>query len=374
MTYDGSMDRHDSRMPVCAFLLAEVRLVPGVLNMQLDWLLHYAASNAGSEGLIEEPAKKTENLEYGIWLTVMSWLSSKDMFQCTRSCSTFHKLVAPSGPAFEFWKQHCSAGPVGIHTMDVVWLHAVASSSVIASYMERAKHVKIAGELRFQAAQELKAFATAFDYTVTLFPYARYFAPTGAALPGACSLVPGQKSPFAAQWRFDSPEVASFCEAYFPRAFFGALYSKPVKFRWAVGPGRTVDIYVYLLLCMTNDGRFMLAWESSVSGVLVQDLDYVELLVLGVAMDASDGATMPVAILPYSGLGAKGSSSYPAVYETVCCQFRTDDYIFHVIRSGGPLTCIVNLILKCAGEQQTITCESGKSAASCQACVSRSCV
>lgn len=348
------MDRKDLCMPISAFVLTTVRLAPGVLNMQLPWLLRNAASNLGSNGIIVEPARETDKLEAGIWLTIMMWLSSKEMLQCSTSCCTLCKLVAPGGLALQFWKRHCNMKYVGIHSMEVVCLHAAASSSVIAHYMERAKHVRVAGELRFQASQELTAFAAAFDYAVMQAP-GIYFATGGMALPQACSQISAERNLVAAQWTFDTQEVACFCQSTgIPVG--NPVRSKAVKFWWPVCPGKTIDIHVYMLLCMTSDGRLMLAWETSMSTALEQDFDYVEFLLSGVAIDASEDANMPVAILPYSGNGAYVSPSPVAGCQMVCSLFRTGSSTFQTIRSGKPLTCIVDFVLKSSGDQQDIMC------------------
>lgn len=354
MNCDFAMDRKELCMPMSAFLLTTGRLVPGVLNMQLSWLLRNATKNLGNKRIIAGPAREIDKLEAGIWLTIMSWLSTKEMLHCSASCGNLSKLVAPDGPALKFWKGQCNMDYAGIHSMDGVCLHAVASSSVIAQYVERAKHVKVAGMLRFQASQELTAFAAAFDYAVVKCP-AMFFATDGTALP-AFSPVADKRKLFAAQWAFDSREVACCCQNM-RHNIASPVCSKPAKFRWPVCPGKTIDIHVYLLLCMTSDGRLMLAWKTSMSGALEQDFDYAEFLVSGFAIqvNASEDTSMPVAILPYAGNGADGSTPLVGC-RRVCSLFRTESSTFQAIRSGQPLTCIVDVALKAAGEQQLIMC------------------
>lgn len=282
-------------------------------------------------------------------------LSSSDVLRCGSSCRAVATLVHSEVDAV------CKilSGHGGIHRTNDVWLHTIATAAEISRYMIKTSNVSISGALHFNASVDMTAYELALEYC-------RHHSWKDWPYNGSKDLEKKNEGAhlFAQDFFFDTASVQSLLRDSSGPEFVRSTSS--LQLQWDES-FRAVCFSVRLVMRRAGDGVFAFLWEVLAGGLLIQDLDLLEVCVRGCLKSVSNetGNMQPLQVSTFKGFCAQsGVSEGLSFVDSSDAAFQVigEDYIteksafFDALLAGEPMTGIVRFEAACMGVNLPLAC------------------
>jgi hypothetical protein len=285
-------------------------------------------------------------------LEVFTWLPSNDVLKCAACCREFSHLL--NEEAHAFWSS-CETQP-GFHDSSCVWLHTIASTDEVASYMRKVRRATIIGALEFESAQDIMDLARMLEYGFKADWASHAKGHTEDEQVNLC----------ISKWSFKVSDVQSFSDdGVFPQRISSTSI---VEAHWGDKHHNEVSFEVRLALCKVGCGQFAFAWDVSfMRSMPSQDDKPLDVCVKAYAkVRTSSGKeedhllrVMPFMNLTgpklfqkrlsmssdHSGFGSAGTTSH----------FTRQSEIFLDLLAGEPVVCAGRIDLRYGGVEQVVT-------------------
>lgn len=266
-------------------------------------------------------------LDVLLLLRALLHLPSADAFRLGGCCKQLWSMLSDGKGEPQVWAS-LLGGARGTQADDALWLHALVSAPLIASYSKTAQRVSVLGELHFEQPREIWELEVALSRL-------RDLCRSGAGSDDAGPCLESQRACFVGDWSFEARDVEALT--------FGSgsqhARSRPVRFCWVADGVSRVVFSVHLVLSCTPAG-FRLAWAWAVDGeMLTEERDCIDIELLGMVMMPGTACGVPVTSSPAGALS-------PAMV--------LEGPLHGALRASTALRCILRLVFRSMGEEHAV--------------------
>lgn len=267
--------------------------------------------------------------EGGVILRALLLLPSPDAFRVAGVCADMRALLSgeqsPMAPT-KFWNA-ASGGARGLYSSSVIWLHTLASASLIKAYKTLMRSVVLIGTLQFQDARALWQVDIALNRLSTT---------------QLEDIEVQRPHLFVTPFSFEGKELSVMESVLCTQP----LRSEPVLFRGFIDVDRHVNFAVQLVLTRVVDRvAFVFEWSYSPGELSVEEQTLVEIEVNGLAL--APGTMGGVLVT------GRNAMDLPELQADSSCQVAAD-VLCTELRKRSDLVCLMKLAFRYMVEDQVV--------------------